>query len=220
MISIRVDNDLKKAFDDLCKEFGLSSSAAMTLFMKAVVRERRIPFEIRAEVPAMPQPQPPTMSPQILQQMPMDPQGYPPQSPMGAPMPMQPMMPSQMPMGGPVPMNPAMQMGTPMGSPMPSMDPQQMQLHEMQGNYMPMSYSDPNVPYGQEAMGYGQDQTGFTPETPNYQDMVQGYASGTYEPSLFDGMEPRPATPGRKMTIDDISYEAVHAQLNGKKKDK
>ncbi len=29
--------------------FGLSNSAALNLFMKAVVRERRIPFEIKAE---------------------------------------------------------------------------------------------------------------------------------------------------------------------------
>lgn len=47
-ISLRVDDTLKKSFDELCSEFGFSSSAALTIFMKAVVRERRIPFEIKA----------------------------------------------------------------------------------------------------------------------------------------------------------------------------
>ena len=48
-ISFRVDNELKQGFDSLCNEFGLSNSAALTIFMKTVVRERRIPFEIRLE---------------------------------------------------------------------------------------------------------------------------------------------------------------------------
>ena len=47
-MTIRVDEQLKKSFDLLCDEFGLSNSAAFNLFMKAVVRERRIPFEIKA----------------------------------------------------------------------------------------------------------------------------------------------------------------------------
>lgn len=48
-ISIRVDQTLKSKFDSLCEEFGLSTTAAFNIFMKAVVRECRIPFEIRAE---------------------------------------------------------------------------------------------------------------------------------------------------------------------------
>lgn len=48
-ISIRVDDKLKKSFDELCNEIGLSYSAAMTIFMKAAVREQRIPFELRTE---------------------------------------------------------------------------------------------------------------------------------------------------------------------------
>ena len=48
-ISIRVDQSLKKSFDLLCEAFGLSATAAFCIFMKAVVRERRIPFEIRAD---------------------------------------------------------------------------------------------------------------------------------------------------------------------------
>ena len=48
-ITIRVDEQLKSNFDSLCDLFGLSNSAALNLFMKAVVRERRIPFEIKAD---------------------------------------------------------------------------------------------------------------------------------------------------------------------------
>jgi len=45
---MRVDETLKKNFDMICDDFGFTSTAAITVFMKAVVRERRIPFEIKA----------------------------------------------------------------------------------------------------------------------------------------------------------------------------
>ena len=45
---MRVDDNLKKNFDMICDDFGFTSTAAITVFMKAVVRERRIPFEIKA----------------------------------------------------------------------------------------------------------------------------------------------------------------------------
>ncbi len=47
--SIRMDSDLKKDFDSICEEFGMSSTTAINVFAKAVVRERRIPFEIKSE---------------------------------------------------------------------------------------------------------------------------------------------------------------------------
>ena len=50
-MSIRVDSNLKQRFDTLCDEFGLSTTAAMMLFMKTVVRECRIPFEIKVDDP-------------------------------------------------------------------------------------------------------------------------------------------------------------------------
>ena len=48
-MSIRVDSDLKQKFDVLCDEFGLSITSAFTIFMKAVVRENKIPFEIKSD---------------------------------------------------------------------------------------------------------------------------------------------------------------------------
>ena len=47
-LSMRVDDTLKKNFDSICEDFGFTSTAAITVFMKTVVRERRIPFEIKA----------------------------------------------------------------------------------------------------------------------------------------------------------------------------
>lgn len=47
-LSMRVDDNLKKNFDIICDDFGFTSTAAITVFMKTVVRERRIPFEIKA----------------------------------------------------------------------------------------------------------------------------------------------------------------------------
>ncbi len=47
-LSMRVDDTLKKKFDMICDDFGFTSTAAITVFMKTVVRERRIPFEIKA----------------------------------------------------------------------------------------------------------------------------------------------------------------------------
>ena len=47
--SIRMDNELKKRFDSICEDFGMSSTTAINIFAKTVVRERRIPFEIRSD---------------------------------------------------------------------------------------------------------------------------------------------------------------------------
>ncbi|MBQ9474813.1 MAG: type II toxin-antitoxin system RelB/DinJ family antitoxin [Bacteroidales bacterium] len=44
-----VDQTLKQNFDSLCDDFGISTTAAFNIFMKTVVRERRIPFEIKSE---------------------------------------------------------------------------------------------------------------------------------------------------------------------------
>ena len=48
-ITIRVDDKLKKNFEELCEGIGLNNTAAFTIFMKAAVREQRIPFELRME---------------------------------------------------------------------------------------------------------------------------------------------------------------------------
>ncbi|MCH3975196.1 MAG: type II toxin-antitoxin system RelB/DinJ family antitoxin [Bifidobacterium tibiigranuli] len=49
MVRIRMDEQTKREMDKVCKDLGLSMSAAFNLFAKTVVRERRIPFEISAD---------------------------------------------------------------------------------------------------------------------------------------------------------------------------
>lgn len=46
--SVRMDEGLKEQFDSLCADFGMTASTAINVFARAVVRERRIPFEIAA----------------------------------------------------------------------------------------------------------------------------------------------------------------------------
>ena len=46
VLSVRVENDVKKNFDMFCSDAGLNPSVAVNMFIKATLRERRIPFEI------------------------------------------------------------------------------------------------------------------------------------------------------------------------------
>ena len=46
--SVRMDEKLKNELDELCAQFGMNTSVAINIFARAVVRERRIPFEISA----------------------------------------------------------------------------------------------------------------------------------------------------------------------------
>lgn len=48
-LTARVDEKDKLSFDAFCSSVGLTSSAAINIYVKAVLRERRIPFEIRQE---------------------------------------------------------------------------------------------------------------------------------------------------------------------------
>lgn len=45
-ITARVDVKDKANFDTFCSNVGLNTSTAINLFVKAVLREKRIPFEI------------------------------------------------------------------------------------------------------------------------------------------------------------------------------
>ena len=50
-INIRMDENLKKDFDGLCGDLGLTMTAAFNVFARIVVRQRRIPFEISMDIP-------------------------------------------------------------------------------------------------------------------------------------------------------------------------
>jgi DNA-damage-inducible protein J len=47
--NIRLEPELKDAFTSVCKEIGFAPSALVRVFMKQVVQDRKIPFEIRLE---------------------------------------------------------------------------------------------------------------------------------------------------------------------------
>ena len=46
-ISARVDSKDKERFDKFCENVGISTSAAIYMFVKNVINEHKIPFEIR-----------------------------------------------------------------------------------------------------------------------------------------------------------------------------
>ena len=48
-VGIRMDQELKEQFEACCDQLELSMTAAVNLFARAVVRERRIPFDIRID---------------------------------------------------------------------------------------------------------------------------------------------------------------------------
>ena len=50
-VNIRIDEDLKKEFEELCQDLGLTMTAAFTIFAKAAVRHQGIPFKVRLDVP-------------------------------------------------------------------------------------------------------------------------------------------------------------------------
>lgn len=45
-ITARVDSNDKHRFDTFCSNVGINTSTAINMFVKAVLRENRIPFEI------------------------------------------------------------------------------------------------------------------------------------------------------------------------------
>lgn len=48
-LTIRMDENLKKQAETIFDDMGLSMTTAFTLFTKAVIRKRKIPFEIEAD---------------------------------------------------------------------------------------------------------------------------------------------------------------------------
>lgn len=46
IVSVRMDDMLKREFDTVCNDLGLSMSTAITILAKKMTREKRIPFEV------------------------------------------------------------------------------------------------------------------------------------------------------------------------------
>lgn len=49
MVNFRLDKEVKKKMEIVCKEMGMSMSTAFTIFATKVAREHRIPFEVSAD---------------------------------------------------------------------------------------------------------------------------------------------------------------------------
>lgn len=45
-VSVRMDDTLKRDFDNVCNDLGLSMTTAITLLAKKMAREKRLPFEV------------------------------------------------------------------------------------------------------------------------------------------------------------------------------
>lgn len=48
-ISVRVDDSVKRGAEETFNEIGMSMNTAITVFLKACAREKRIPFELTAD---------------------------------------------------------------------------------------------------------------------------------------------------------------------------
>ncbi len=48
-VSVRMDDTLKREFDKVCSDLGLSMTTAITMLAKKMTREKRIPFEVSVD---------------------------------------------------------------------------------------------------------------------------------------------------------------------------
>lgn len=46
-ITVKIDESIKKEFNYFCEKLGLNMSTAINLFIYSVLREKRIPFELK-----------------------------------------------------------------------------------------------------------------------------------------------------------------------------
>ena len=46
VVSVRMDENLKRDFDAICNELGLSMSTVVNVLAKKMTREKRVPFEV------------------------------------------------------------------------------------------------------------------------------------------------------------------------------
>ena len=47
--SVRMDTEIKKEFDSFCNQVGMNATTAFNMFARAVLREKRLPFEVTTE---------------------------------------------------------------------------------------------------------------------------------------------------------------------------
>ena len=47
--SVRMDSEIKRQLDTFCSEVGMNTTVAFNMFARAVLREKRLPFEVASE---------------------------------------------------------------------------------------------------------------------------------------------------------------------------
>jgi len=47
--SVRMDSEIKKQFDEFCAQVGMNTTVAFNMFARAVLREKRLPFEVTTD---------------------------------------------------------------------------------------------------------------------------------------------------------------------------
>jgi len=47
--SVRMDSEVKKQFDEFCSQVGMNATTAFNMFARAVLREKRLPFDVTTE---------------------------------------------------------------------------------------------------------------------------------------------------------------------------
>lgn len=53
VLSVRVEEDIKRSFDSFCNDVGLNPSVAINMFIKATLKQRKIPFEISSGIESL-----------------------------------------------------------------------------------------------------------------------------------------------------------------------
>ena len=48
-LSIRINSEDKRVFENFCEQVGMNVSVAVNMFIKAVIREKKLPFEIKLD---------------------------------------------------------------------------------------------------------------------------------------------------------------------------
>ena len=49
-INVRVNADDKKIFEQFCEDVGMNVSTAVNMFIKSVIREKKLPFEVKSDI--------------------------------------------------------------------------------------------------------------------------------------------------------------------------
>ena len=47
--SILMDSEIKEQFDEFCSQVGMNTTVAVNMFVRAVLRDKRLPFDVTTE---------------------------------------------------------------------------------------------------------------------------------------------------------------------------